>query len=989
MRLESQEDGRAAATASATVATALFFESGDDNRQAAEAICKKLGYKMADITLQGASTLDRFWIASSKKNEEEKDVRTVLRTFKKHLNASSVFAGLFMPEFIARIRTAKVDLNEKDKGKDFFEQLEAICVDGAERSRLSERWIDRDIYPLARDCVREATKEITFEEQQSKVVEMLYAENRCFTGKGLSGRPRWEPAEYLLIGQNPMYKHEEFGFMHVRPDVENWGTDFLEPEIEARFTVVHIVSQGKKPEDDPKYGKSIGALLLLRRNKDGDQDRLALKKYIESKTKEELEDEAREERRMELDGSITSIVVKLSVDGQDFQEEKKLEDLLETSFDELKERARQLSGKQIEIKEIKLTKVSGQELDEPKILDERRLVKEYCREEEWATVSEIEFSITTTFTEYKSADEPPQQEERPEPAKMPSSSQMDVAARILGRVKFVFKEQGRDLSSFKNTQYVIWLPPQETLQQQTKEREEYLHFYFPGCDDPARTCFMLTEPFIKKEGRRDHKELLRLRQEVQDEKNKDVLFVMIFDESHWGIGKGGAHDSILNDKDLLESENVMALLVSATPYNNLTCDSRIPERYVQIEDDAEGRHTRVVSEKAGEKVWNGPGKSHSSVRPSGREQLHVIKWFPDATKQKRSEYLRMENYLQSVYSQLRHGRCGAPDPEVRGGSDWSLIRADPSLDKLMTSVVLKGTDKDAGVSEYVWLADFLFEMVYLSKVHWDPEEPKLSNDFWEKKLKTSGAIDPIKIVQMEKDICAAFEHLRNKLFEKFKDLYGQGTERFLTETQWKEICDKRKAVLLQENGEPDGSWLKLKLEASTSETELILRDLLDWDSGHMKMVRISADIHAATLRVGLRFCRDEFFKVKGKKPPSVPFAVIMDTGKTPLYNAFSPAVKESESEFLDVKLEGGKTIRLLQDEKKKKLLYEDLGGLSCILLLVDKGRKGDTFPQVSVLCVNICACERSSVRTRKHIYLCIKLIGGASGLGNCGGHATL
>jgi hypothetical protein len=231
---------------------------------------------------------------------------------------------------------------------------------------------------------------------------------------------------------------------------------------------------------------------------------------------------------------------------------------------------------------------------------------------------------------------------------------------------------------------------------------------------------------------------------------------------------------------------------------------------------------------------------------------------------------------------------------------------------------------------------------------------------------------------MEKDICAAFEHLRNKLFKKFKDLYGQGTERFLTEAQWKEICDKRKAVLLQEDGEPDGSWLKLKLEelrdskgssrtASTSETELILRDLLDWDSGHMKMVRISADIHAVTLRVGLRFCRDEFFKVKGKKP-SVPFAVIMDTGKTPLYNAL-----ESEPEFLDFKLEGGKTIRSLQDEKKKKLLYEDLGGLSCILLLVDKGRKGDTFPQVSVLCVKICACERSSVRARKHIYLCIKL----------------
>ena len=115
----------------------------------------------------------------------------------------------------------------------------------------------------------------------------MYAKDRCFTGEGPGGRPQWEPAVYLRIGQNPIHEpiHEEFGFMHVRPEVENWGTDSLELEIEARFTVVHIVSQGDKPEDDPKYGESIGALLLLRRNKDGDQDRLALKKYIESKTK--------------------------------------------------------------------------------------------------------------------------------------------------------------------------------------------------------------------------------------------------------------------------------------------------------------------------------------------------------------------------------------------------------------------------------------------------------------------------------------------------------------------------------------------------------------------------------------------------------------------------------------------------------------------------------------------------------------------------------
>jgi hypothetical protein len=147
-----------------------------------------------------------------------------------------------MPELITRIRTAKVDLNEKDREeKDFFEQLEAICVDGAERSRLSKRWIDQDIWRLVQKCTYEKCT-LTFEEQQSKVVEMLYAKDRCFTGEGLGSRPRWEPAVYLRIGQNPRHepKYEEFGFMHVRPEVENWGTDFLEPEIEARFTVKNV-----------------------------------------------------------------------------------------------------------------------------------------------------------------------------------------------------------------------------------------------------------------------------------------------------------------------------------------------------------------------------------------------------------------------------------------------------------------------------------------------------------------------------------------------------------------------------------------------------------------------------------------------------------------------------------------------------------------------------------------------------------------------------
>lgn len=67
------------------------------------------------------------------------------------------------------------------------------------------------------------------------------------------------------------------------------------------------------------------------------------------------------------------------------------------------------------------------------------------------------------------------------------------------------------------------------------------------------------------------------------------LFITIADECHWGPTACQAHDKMVNDytdkpdviqQDLLECKNHIVLLVSATPFNVLSQNSRLPEKYV-------------------------------------------------------------------------------------------------------------------------------------------------------------------------------------------------------------------------------------------------------------------------------------------------------------------------------------------------------------------------------------------------------------------------
>ncbi len=62
--------------------------------------------------------------------------------------------------------------------------------------------------------------------------------------------------------------------------------------------------------------------------------------------------------------------------------------------------------------------------------------------------------------------------------------------------------------------------------------------------------------------------------------NQKQLFVLVADEAHWGITPNSSHDFFVNSTKLAELPNVIVLLVSATPANILTSDSRIPHQFL-------------------------------------------------------------------------------------------------------------------------------------------------------------------------------------------------------------------------------------------------------------------------------------------------------------------------------------------------------------------------------------------------------------------------
>ena len=109
---------------------------------------------------------------------------------------------------------------------------------------------------------------------------------------------------------------------------------------------------------------------------------------------------------------------------------------------------------------------------------------------------------------------------------------------------------------------------------------------------------------------------------------------------------GGAHDKFVNDADLLAAQNLIIVQVSATPYCNLTLNSRVPKKYI-VDPKKFTASNEFESKDA---------VSNESENKDVDEELHIVKWYPPhqsitSIRAEKSRYLRLEYFLRSILSQ--------------------------------------------------------------------------------------------------------------------------------------------------------------------------------------------------------------------------------------------------------------------------------------------------------------------------------------------------
>jgi hypothetical protein len=152
--------------------------------------------------------------------------------------------------------------------------------------------------------------------------------------------------------------------------------------------------------------------------------------------------------------------------------------------------------------------------------------------------------------------------------------QCEVARRLFEKMKKTLKD-----NKFSDFEVLILVPNLNSLYSQTISRlrafiDQQLHSkpsFLGGRRDAGRV--------FKANLKGEPGKLIR---EVEEriKKKTDVLFLLIHDECHYEATPTGAPNAFLNNDTVLKAENVLMLLVSATPYNLVTLDSRIPPKNV-------------------------------------------------------------------------------------------------------------------------------------------------------------------------------------------------------------------------------------------------------------------------------------------------------------------------------------------------------------------------------------------------------------------------
>ncbi|KAJ1483892.1 hypothetical protein T484DRAFT_1895221, partial [Baffinella frigidus] len=469
--------------------------------------------------------------------------------------------------------------------------------------------------------------------------------------------------------------------------------------------------------------------------------------------------------------------------------------------------------------------------------------------------------------------------------------QRHVAERILCRMEHVLKAfSPGGLGGFTNLAFVIILPTFRSLRDQTLERVKQLYrgggetvIMFGASGNAAMDKFATratTEP--------------------------RTLFVVIDDESHWNVNKGGVHCKWVNDARLCGSANVLILLCSATPYNNLTRESRIP---------------------ATTACFGAAGTSICDQGEGVEEELHVTKWFGKVKAP--GAYRRLEDYLRTIESAERHVNLAVP-----GLREFQTIRGEGSpsfFDELQI--------KDDKQGHKALLVDYMLSFAYVARVRCEGEVGQLrlaAQPMRPEDVTLAKAEAVLETFTKMIDSCRQLTGIKDKALQVLGGLHGGSDDgnQNLQHLASLSMVDLIKNKLRDERNEA-GVVLAGAGVYGLSESDRIVMDVLDTDAtdasnrrerslehGRMKVVRVFSREQSDCMYSLFKKCRNTLFGDEA-------FAVMMDNSKVSLADAI-------EAKFAR-RIDNFKAVRA-------SVNFETLKDWPCFLFLVEKGRMGDTFP---------------------------------------------
>lgn len=154
--------------------------------------------------------------------------------------------------------------------------------------------------------------------------------------------------------------------------------------------------------------------------------------------------------------------------------------------------------------------------------------------------------------------------------------QMDVAKRLFDRAKLLLVNSDRQ-TQFIKLNFIIVVPKYNTLKQQTLERIEGVSGLVRSNESSSDLVYLYAGAFSSSGASE------RLKKDIHERQNE--LFVLIVDECHYAPTKEAI--PIMHDKSVLDKENFLVILISATPYNCLSKNATVHEHNVihWFEDD--------------------------------------------------------------------------------------------------------------------------------------------------------------------------------------------------------------------------------------------------------------------------------------------------------------------------------------------------------------------------------------------------------------------